>query len=89
MHDGYADLQAQQWRLTVLTRLGCFLQAVVEERPAEERGTFGDFLDGEEKGRGCVTPLELTWEEHAFRKGGVQVYENSGAQPAVPSSFRL
>ncbi|KAI1894150.1 hypothetical protein AGOR_G00112850 [Albula goreensis] len=82
-------ITAQQWRLTVLTRLGCFLQAVVEERPTEERGALGDFLDREEKGHGTVTPVDLTWEEHTFRKDGLQVYENSGAQPAAPSSFRL
>ncbi|KAJ8353887.1 hypothetical protein SKAU_G00214540 [Synaphobranchus kaupii] len=80
---------AQKWRLTVLTRLGGFLQAVVEERPAEERGSLGDFLDREDKGRGFVTPLELNWEEQPFQKGGLQVYENSGAQPAVASTFRL
>ncbi|XP_035236334.1 testis-expressed protein 10 homolog [Anguilla anguilla] len=80
---------AQQWRLTVLTRLGGFLQAVVEERPAEEKGSLGDFLDREDKGRGSVTPLEVTWEEHTLQKGGLLVYENSGAQPAVVSKFRL
>ncbi|XP_036395505.1 testis-expressed protein 10 homolog [Megalops cyprinoides] len=82
-------VSSQQWRLTVLTRLGCFLQAVVDERPSEERGTPGGFLDGEEKGRCGVTPLELTWAEHTLKKGGLQVFENSGAQPTAISSFRL
>ena len=78
----------QTYRASPL-RLGGFLQAVVEEKPAEERGSLGDFLDREDKGRGAVTPLEVTWEEHTLQKGGLQVYENSGAQPAVASAFRL
>ncbi|KAJ8290990.1 hypothetical protein GJAV_G00020010 [Gymnothorax javanicus] len=83
------SITAQHWRLTVLTRLGGFLQAVVDERSAEERGSLGDFLDREDKVRGAVTPLEVTWEDHAHQRTGLQVFENSGAQPAVPSTFRL
>nr|XP_015806104.2 testis-expressed protein 10 homolog [Nothobranchius furzeri] len=81
---------SQQWRLSVLLRLGHFLQAVVEERPMEEgdvsvrtEGVFGS------SGKGCVTPLHLTWEDLVYRKGEVKVYENSGAKPTPHSTFRL
>nr|XP_015212683.1 PREDICTED: testis-expressed sequence 10 protein [Lepisosteus oculatus] len=82
---------SQQWRLSVLTRLGRFLQAVVEERPAEEGAGSRDVLDVGEREGGCgkITPVELTWEEHSFGKGGVQVYENAGARASVCSAFRL
>ncbi|CAG11931.1 unnamed protein product, partial [Tetraodon nigroviridis] len=81
---------SQQWRLSVLLRLGRFLQAVVEERPVEEsdifvpaEGVFGS------RGEGKLTPLHLTWEELAFRKTGVRVYEHSGGKPTPRSSFTL
>ncbi|XP_029115667.1 testis-expressed protein 10 homolog [Scleropages formosus] len=79
----------QQWRLTVLLRLSRFLQAVVEERPMEDGVVSGHVLDPEGREKGVVTPLELTWEEHTFGKGGLQVFEHSGAQPSTASSFRL
>ncbi|XP_056299978.1 testis-expressed protein 10 homolog [Pseudoliparis swirei] len=80
----------QQWRLSVLTRLGCFLQAVVEERPMEEsdifiptEGAFGS------SGESNLTPLYLNWEELAYSKVGVKVYEHSGSKPTPQSTFRL
>lgn len=81
----------QQWRLTVLLRLGRFLQAVVEERPAEQDGVpvSGDGLfvsSGEEKAN---TALDLSWEELAYSSGGVQVFEHSGTKPTPHSTFKL
>ncbi|XP_030640324.1 testis-expressed protein 10 homolog [Chanos chanos] len=83
------SITAQQWRLTVLLRLGRFLQAVVEERPEEEGVTGGsgpDMWGGE---KGSVTPLDVSWEENILGKGGVQIYENSGATPTARSTYRL
>ncbi|XP_062322088.1 testis-expressed protein 10 homolog isoform X1 [Osmerus eperlanus] len=81
----------QQWRLTVLLRLGRFLQAVVEERPAEEGGVRvpgdGVFLSSGEGG--VSTALELTWEELTYSRVGVQLFEHSGAKPTQHSTFRL
>ncbi|KAM9783124.1 testis-expressed protein 10 homolog [Neosynchiropus ocellatus] len=84
------NLTSQQWRLSVLLRLGRFLQAVVEERPVEEvdisvqnEGVFGSKADG------TLTPLYLTWEELRCNKGGIKVYEHSGATPTQHSSFKL
>ncbi|GLD63625.1 testis-expressed sequence 10 protein [Lates japonicus] len=81
---------SQQWRLSVLLRLGRFLQAVVEERPVEEgdmsgltEGVFGS------SGEGRITPLLLNWEELTYSKVGVKVYEHSGAKPTPHSTFRL
>ncbi|KAG7464362.1 testis-expressed sequence 10 protein [Solea senegalensis] len=81
---------SQQWRLSVLLRLGRFLQAVVEERPVEEgdlsaaaNGVFGC------SGEGRLTPLYLIWEELTYSKVGVKVYEHSGAKPTPRSTFRL
>ncbi|KAI9540474.1 hypothetical protein NQZ68_040136 [Dissostichus eleginoides] len=81
---------SQQWRLTVLLRLGRFLQAVVEERPVEEsdifsptEGVFGS------SGEGRLMPLNLNWEELTYSKVGVKVYEHSGAKPTPRSTFRL
>ncbi|KAM6967337.1 testis-expressed protein 10 homolog [Aplochiton taeniatus] len=83
-------LTGQQWRLTVLLRLGRFLQAVVEERPVEEGNAPGptEGLFGA-SGEGGLTPLDLNWEELTYSKAGVQVYENSGAKPAPHSTFKL
>lgn len=62
----------------------------MEERPVEEsdifvpaEGVFGS------RGEGKLTPLHLTWEELAFRKTGVRVYEHSGGKPTPRSSFTL
>ncbi|KAG8010084.1 Testis-expressed protein 10-like protein [Nibea albiflora] len=81
---------SQQWRLSVLLRLGRFLQAVVEERPVEDgdmfvtaEGTFGS------SGESRFTPLYLNWEELTYSKIGVKVYEHSGAKPTPRSTFRL
>ncbi|XP_076009834.1 testis-expressed protein 10 homolog [Genypterus blacodes] len=81
---------SQQWRLSVLLRLGRFLQAIVEERPVEEgdmtvptEGVFGS------RGEGRLTPLYLNWEELTYSKVGVKVYEHSGAKPTPHSTFRL
>ncbi|TNN75669.1 Testis-expressed sequence 10 [Liparis tanakae] len=80
----------QQWRLSVLTRLGCFLQAVVEERLMEEsdiffptEGAFGS------SGESSLAPLYLNWEELTYSKVGVKVYEHSGSKPTPHSTFRL
>ncbi|XP_040021804.2 testis-expressed protein 10 homolog [Gasterosteus aculeatus] len=81
---------SQQWRLSVLLRLGRFLQAVVEERPGEESDIFipteGAFSFS---GEGRLTPLYLNWEELTYSKVGVKVYEHSGAKPTPQSTFRL
>lgn len=81
---------SQQWRLSVLLRLGNFLQAVVEERPTEEGDlslrTEGAFASS---GQGRLTPLNLNWEELIYKKIDVKVYENSGAQPTPHSTFKL
>ncbi|XP_037310968.2 testis-expressed protein 10 homolog [Pungitius pungitius] len=81
---------SQQWRLSVLLRLGRFLQAVVEERPGEESDIFiptdGAFSFS---GEGKLTPLYLNWEELIYSKVGVKVYEHSGAKPSPQSTFRL
>lgn len=81
---------SQQWRLSVLLRLGRFLQAVVEERPMEEsdmsvpnEGVFGS------SGEGRLTPLHLSWEELMYGKVGVKLYEHSGAKPTKRSTFKL
>uniref|UniRef100_A0A3Q0S9Q1 Testis expressed 10 n=1 Tax=Amphilophus citrinellus TaxID=61819 RepID=A0A3Q0S9Q1_AMPCI len=81
---------SQQWRLSVLLRLGRFLQAVVEERPMEEsdmsvpnEGVFGS------SGEGRLTPLHLSWEELMYGKIGVKLYEHSGAKPTQRSTFKL
>nr|XP_046255818.1 testis-expressed protein 10 homolog [Scatophagus argus]XP_046255819.1 testis-expressed protein 10 homolog [Scatophagus argus]XP_046255820.1 testis-expressed protein 10 homolog [Scatophagus argus] len=81
---------SQQWRLSVLLRLGRFLQAVVEERPVEEcdifvqdEGVFG--FSGEDR----FSPLYLNWEELTYSKVGIKVYEHSGAKPTPRSTFRL
>ncbi|KAF1387890.1 hypothetical protein PFLUV_G00084620 [Perca fluviatilis] len=80
---------SQQWRLSVLLRLGRFLQAVVEERPVENdifmptEGVFGSSGDGR------LAPLYLNWEELTYSKVGVKVYEHSGAKPTPRSTFRL
>ncbi|XP_061810934.1 testis-expressed protein 10 homolog [Nerophis lumbriciformis] len=80
----------QQWRLSVLLRLGRFLQAVVEERPVEEgdmsvpaQGLFG--LSGESR----ITPLNLDWDELGNSKIGIKVYEHSGSKPTPHSTFKL
>ncbi|XP_053743094.1 testis-expressed protein 10 homolog [Synchiropus splendidus] len=84
------NVTSQQWRLSVLLRLGRFLQAVVEERPVEEgdisvqnEGVFGSKDDGR------LTPHCLTWDELRCNKGGIKVYEHSGATPTQHSSFKL
>ncbi|XP_026173455.1 testis-expressed protein 10 homolog [Mastacembelus armatus] len=81
---------SQQWRLSVLLRLGRFLQAVVDERPVEigdmSVPTDGVFGSSEE---GRLTPLYLTWEELAYSKVGVRVYAHSGAKPTPHSTFKL
>ncbi|XP_017280523.1 testis-expressed protein 10 homolog [Kryptolebias marmoratus] len=81
---------SQQWRLSVLLRLGHFLQAVVEERPVEEGDlsirTEGVFASSR---KGRVTPLHLNWEDLICKKVEVKVYENSGAKPSPHSTFRL
>ncbi|XP_035019318.1 testis-expressed protein 10 homolog [Hippoglossus stenolepis] len=81
---------SQQWRLSVLLRLGRFLQAVVEERPVDQ----GDTSVGTEGVFGCsgedrLAPLFLNWEELTYSKIGVKVYEHSGAKPTPRSTFKL
>ncbi|KAM6910385.1 testis-expressed protein 10 homolog isoform 1-T2 [Xenentodon cancila] len=81
---------SQQWRLSVLLRLGRFLQAVVEERPVEEgdvsvrtEGVFGS------SGEGRFTPLHVSWEELVSNKVRVKVFEHSGTKPPPNSTFRV
>lgn len=71
-------------------RLGRFLQAIVEERPAEQgdvcipsEGVFGSNEEG------GLTPLDLNWGELTYSKTDVKVYEHSGAKPSPRSTFRL
>ncbi|XP_020507595.1 testis-expressed protein 10 homolog [Labrus bergylta] len=82
---------SQQWRLSVLSRLGRFLQAVVEERPVEESDIFvqTEGVSGS-RGEDKLTPLYLNWEELSYNnKVGVRVYEHSGAKPTQRSTFKL
>ena len=72
------------------SRLGLFLQAVVEESPTEEgdmcspsEGVFGSNEEG------GLTPLDLNWEELTYSRMEVKVYEHSGAKPTPHSTFRL
>lgn len=83
------SVTAQQWRLTVLLRLGNFLQAVVEERPLEEDVISRIGLGMWAGEKGSVTPVDVSWEEHVFGKGRIQVFENSGAVPTPHSTYRL
>ncbi|XP_051574912.1 testis-expressed protein 10 homolog [Myxocyprinus asiaticus] len=83
------SVTAQQWRLTVLLRLGCFLQAVVEERPLEEGVKIRNSLGMWAGEKGLVTPVDVSWEEHVIGKGRFQVFENSGATPTPHSAYRL
>ncbi|XP_059423916.1 testis-expressed protein 10 homolog [Carassius carassius] len=83
------SVTAQQWRLTVLLRLGSFLQAVVEERPLEEGVTSLIGLGMWAGEKSSVTSVDVSWEEHVFGKGRIQVFENSGAVPTPHSTYRL
>lgn len=73
-----------------LVRLGLFLQAVVEERPALDDDIF-DTSEGafDSSADGRLTPLYLNWEELTYSKIRVKVYEHSGAKPTPRSTFRL
>lgn len=82
-------MTSQQWRLSVLSRLGRFLQAVVEERPVEESDNFGQDGVFGSSGEDKLTPLYLNWEELTYNKSGVRVYEHSGAKPTPRSTFKL
>lgn len=81
---------SQQWQLSVLSRLGHFLQAVVEERPVLEDDIF-DTAEGvfDSSAESRLTPLYLNWEELTYSKIRVKVYEHSGAKPTPRSTFRL
>lgn len=70
-------------------RLGNFLQAVVEERPLEEDVISRIGLGMWAGEKGSVTPVDVSWEEHVFGKGRIQVFENSGAVPTPHSTYRL
>lgn len=76
--------------LYLCSRLGRFLQAVVEERPSEA-GDISIPTEGvfDSRGEGRVTPLYLNWEEITYSKVGISVYEHSGAKPTPHSTFRL
>ncbi|RXN30392.1 testis-expressed sequence 10-like protein [Labeo rohita] len=82
-------ITAQQWRLTVLLRLGSFLQAVVEERPLEEGVTSRIGLGMWAGEKGSVKPVDVSWEDHVFGKGKIQMFENSGAVPTPHSAYKL
>lgn len=73
-----------------LVRLGLFLQAVVEERPALDDDIF-DTSEGvfDSSAESRLTPLYLNWEELTYSKIRVKVYEHSGAKPTPRSTFRL
>ncbi|XP_066502309.1 testis-expressed protein 10 homolog isoform X2 [Hoplias malabaricus] len=83
------SVTAQQWRLTVLLRLGRFLQAVVEERPTEDGVECGGGVGMWSGEKGVVTPLEVSWDEQIFDKGGIRLFENAGCLPTPHSSYRL
>lgn len=73
-----------------VSRLGHFLQAVVDERPAVDDDIFVPAEGGfGPSGEGRLTPLYLSWEELTYSKIGVKVYEHSGAKPTLRSTFRL
>ncbi|XP_041104126.1 testis-expressed protein 10 homolog isoform X2 [Polyodon spathula] len=85
-------LTSQQWRLSVLFRLSKYLQALAEEQGGageDGRQVPSDEREKGKAGSGFVTMLEVTWDEHSYGTKGIQVYENSGAQPSVRSCFRL
>ncbi|KAM9310248.1 testis-expressed protein 10 homolog [Pholidichthys leucotaenia] len=83
-------ITSQQWRLSVLLRLGRFLQAVVDERPLKD-SDVSSTMEGvfDSSGEGHLKPLHLSWEELIYSKGGVQLYEHSGAKPPPHSTFKL
>lgn len=66
-----------------------FLQAVVEERPAEDGVVCGSGFGMWSGEKGTVTPIEINWEEQNFSKESIQVFENSGAKPTPHSTYRL
>lgn len=79
---------SQQWRLTVLLRLGQFLQAVVDERPVEKNMSESEMgLDCSQDGH--ITPLNFMWEELIYSKICVTLFEHSGAKPTPFSTFKL
>lgn len=80
---------SQQWRLTVLLRLGQFLQAVVDERPVEKKNMPDSEIGLECSKDGHITPLNVTWEELIYSKVAVNLYEHSGAKPTPLSTFKL
>ncbi|KAL0985351.1 hypothetical protein UPYG_G00155820 [Umbra pygmaea] len=85
------NVTGQQWRLTVLLRLGRFLQAVVEERRTEDgaAGVSGDMFGLLNGDGGANAHLELNWEDLSYGKGSFQVFEHSGATPTPHSTFKL
>lgn len=84
------SVTSQQWRLSVLLRLGRFLQAVVEERPIKESDMFASGEDVfDSSGNSRLSTIYLNWEELMYSRVGVKLYENSGAKPTPRSTFRL
>lgn len=79
----------QQWRLTVLLRLGQFLQAVVDERPVEKNDMSESEMGLDCNQDGHITSLNLTWEELIYSKVAVTLFEHSGAKPTPFSTYKL
>lgn len=80
---------SQQWRLTVLLRLGQFLQAVVDDRPLEKNDMSQSEMGLDCSQDGHITPLNFTWEELIYSKVAVTLFEHSGAKPTPFSTFKL
>uniref|UniRef100_A0A8C4T0T1 Testis expressed 10 n=1 Tax=Erpetoichthys calabaricus TaxID=27687 RepID=A0A8C4T0T1_ERPCA len=84
---------SQKWRLSVLTRLCKFLQALVDQQPTAGQNcrAQADTLEIDERKSSAsqISPLDITWEEHSFGTEGIQLFENSGSQPNVKSCFQL
>lgn len=80
---------SQQWRLTVLLRLGQFLQAIVDERPVEKSDMSESEMGPDCSQNGQITSVNLTWEELFYSKVVVTLFEHSGAKPTPLSTFKL
>lgn len=80
---------SQQWRLTVLLRLGQFLQAIVDERPVEKNGVSESEMGLDSSHDGHITSLSLSWEELIYNRVAVTLFEHSGAKPTPFSTFKL
>ncbi|MEE6518145.1 hypothetical protein FKM82_028915 [Ascaphus truei] len=81
-------ITSQKWRLSVLTRLKKFLQALIKQ--AAYKLSDGEGLpENPESVLSCQKSLDITWMEHANGQQPIQLYEYGGIQPSIHSPFRL